>query len=295
MIGTLLFKDYRPLKVLYPHSAHLRHHRPCPRNSIVVEYFQTGLVPASPRPYFAASFMFLCGLSLATGLILDSVAKKSKENNGSYKPIKPIQNKKGSGLNPDPSISDLNTVPRTLAKSCTAWHLSMPLTLFCPLLRYRAISSLLSAANTLEPRPIIVRTDPSRGSGSENQRLATRRIAFKRTAAILYYIARFPAQQRIGKIMLVVRNRSPILHKLRRMEFQINISEHLLRNPSLDEALDPFRNRESAFRLTYPYRSSSRRHQASGDTQGRADSPQSHQDKLGSLIVHIAQVLTYPR
>ena len=27
--------------------------------------------------------------------------QKSKENNGSYKPIKPIQNKKRSGLNPD--------------------------------------------------------------------------------------------------------------------------------------------------------------------------------------------------
>lgn len=45
---------------------------------IVVEYFQTGLVPRFPTAMLAASFMFLCGLSLATGFILDSVAKVEK-------------------------------------------------------------------------------------------------------------------------------------------------------------------------------------------------------------------------
>ena len=46
---------------------------------IVVEYFHTGLVPRFPTAMLAASFMFLCGLSLATGFILDSVAKVEKK------------------------------------------------------------------------------------------------------------------------------------------------------------------------------------------------------------------------
>ena len=46
---------------------------------IVMEYFQTGLVPRFPTAILAASFMFLCGLSLATGLILDSVAKVERK------------------------------------------------------------------------------------------------------------------------------------------------------------------------------------------------------------------------
>ena len=46
---------------------------------IFIEYFQTGLVPRFPTAMLAASFMFLCGLSLATGFILDSVAKVEKK------------------------------------------------------------------------------------------------------------------------------------------------------------------------------------------------------------------------
>ena len=46
---------------------------------IVVEYFQTGLVPRFPTAMLAASIIFLCGLSLATGFILDSVAKVEKK------------------------------------------------------------------------------------------------------------------------------------------------------------------------------------------------------------------------
>ena len=46
---------------------------------VFVEYFQTGLVPRFPTAMLAASFMFLCGLSLATGFILDSVAKVEKK------------------------------------------------------------------------------------------------------------------------------------------------------------------------------------------------------------------------
>ena len=46
---------------------------------IIVEYFHTGLVPRFPTAMLAACFMFLCGLSLATGFILDSVAKVEKK------------------------------------------------------------------------------------------------------------------------------------------------------------------------------------------------------------------------
>lgn len=79
MIGTL-FKDYRPLKffslvALLFASIGLGLGIP-----IIVEYFQTGLVPRLPTAMLAASFMFLCGLSLATGFILDSVAKVEKSS-----------------------------------------------------------------------------------------------------------------------------------------------------------------------------------------------------------------------
>ena len=46
---------------------------------VPIEYRQTGLVPRFPTAMLAASFMFLCGLSLATGFILDSVAKVEKK------------------------------------------------------------------------------------------------------------------------------------------------------------------------------------------------------------------------
>ena len=78
MIGTL-FKDYRPLKffsliVLLFAAIGLALGIP-----IIIEYLRTGLVPRFPTAMLAASFMFLCGLSLATGLILDSVAKVEKK------------------------------------------------------------------------------------------------------------------------------------------------------------------------------------------------------------------------
>lgn len=46
---------------------------------IVVEYFQTGLVPRFPTAMLAASFMFLCGLSLATGFILIPWQRSKKQ------------------------------------------------------------------------------------------------------------------------------------------------------------------------------------------------------------------------
>ena len=74
MIGTL-FKDYRPLKFFSLVALLFAVIGLALGMPIVVEYFQTGLVPRFPTAMLAASFMFLCGLSLATGFILDSVAK----------------------------------------------------------------------------------------------------------------------------------------------------------------------------------------------------------------------------
>ena len=78
MIGTL-FKDYRPLKFFSLVALLFAVIGFALGMPIVVEYFQTGLVPRFPTAMLAASFMFLCGLSLATGFILDSVAKVEKK------------------------------------------------------------------------------------------------------------------------------------------------------------------------------------------------------------------------
>ncbi len=78
MIGTL-FKDYRPLKFFSLIAIIFAIIGLALGIPIVAEYFQTGLVPRFPTAMLAASFMFLCGLSLATGLILDSVAKVERK------------------------------------------------------------------------------------------------------------------------------------------------------------------------------------------------------------------------
>ena len=78
MIGTL-FKDYRPLKFFSLVALLFAVIGLALGMPIVVEYFQTGLVPRFPTAMLAASLMFLCGLSLATGFILDSVAKVEKK------------------------------------------------------------------------------------------------------------------------------------------------------------------------------------------------------------------------
>ena len=78
MIGTL-FKDYRPLKFFSLVALLFAIIGLVLGIPIFVEYFQTGLVPRFPTAMLAASFMFLCGLSLATGFILDSVAKVEKK------------------------------------------------------------------------------------------------------------------------------------------------------------------------------------------------------------------------
>ena len=78
MIGTL-FKDYRPLKFFSLIALLFAAIGLALGIPIIAEYLHTGLVPRFPTAMLAACFMFLCGLSLATGLILDSVAKVEKK------------------------------------------------------------------------------------------------------------------------------------------------------------------------------------------------------------------------
>lgn len=78
MIGTL-FKDYRPLKFFSLVALAFAFIGLALGIPIVTEYFATGLVPRFPTAMLAAAFMFLCGLSLATGFILDSVAKVERK------------------------------------------------------------------------------------------------------------------------------------------------------------------------------------------------------------------------
>lgn len=77
MIGAL-FKDYRPLKffslvALAFFGAGLALGIP-----VVREFLSTGLVPRFPTAILAAALVFLCALSLATGFILDAVAKSDR-------------------------------------------------------------------------------------------------------------------------------------------------------------------------------------------------------------------------
>ena len=46
---------------------------------VVAEFLRTGLVPRLPTAVLAVAFVFLCGLSFATGLILDNVAKTERK------------------------------------------------------------------------------------------------------------------------------------------------------------------------------------------------------------------------
>lgn len=78
MIGSL-FKNYRPLKffgliALLFFVLGLICGLP-----VIIEYFSTGLVPRLPTALLAVAFMFLAGLALATGMILDSVAKMERK------------------------------------------------------------------------------------------------------------------------------------------------------------------------------------------------------------------------
>lgn len=78
MIGTL-FKDYRPLKFFSLVALVFAAIGLILGIPLITEYLATGLVPRFPTAILAAAFMFLCGLSLATGFILDSVAKVERK------------------------------------------------------------------------------------------------------------------------------------------------------------------------------------------------------------------------
>lgn len=77
MIGTL-FKDYRPLKFFTLVALVLAIAGLLLGVPVIIGYFQTGLVPRLPTALLAVAFIFLCCLSLATGIILDSVAKSER-------------------------------------------------------------------------------------------------------------------------------------------------------------------------------------------------------------------------
>ena len=78
MIGTL-FKDYRPLKFFSLVSLVLFAIGLILGVPVIQEYLATGLVLRFPTAILAVAFMFLCGLALATGFILDSVAKVERK------------------------------------------------------------------------------------------------------------------------------------------------------------------------------------------------------------------------
>lgn len=78
MIGTL-FKDYRPLKFFSLASLLFCIVGLCAGVPVVTEYLDTGLVPRFPTAILAVAFMFIAELSLATGFILDAVAKVERK------------------------------------------------------------------------------------------------------------------------------------------------------------------------------------------------------------------------
>lgn len=78
MIGTL-FKDYRPLKFFSLASLALFVIGLILGIPVIQEFLATGLVLRFPTAILAVAFMFLCGLALATGFILDSVAKVERK------------------------------------------------------------------------------------------------------------------------------------------------------------------------------------------------------------------------
>lgn len=78
MIGVL-FKDYRPLKFFCLVALLLGMIGLALGIPVITEYLATGLVPRLPTAILAVAFIFLCGLSLVTGMILDSVAKVERK------------------------------------------------------------------------------------------------------------------------------------------------------------------------------------------------------------------------
>lgn len=74
-----LFKNYRPLKLFSLAALVLAAIGLLLGIPVIVEFFETGLVPRLPTALLATAFMFLCGLSFATGLVLDNLAKTERK------------------------------------------------------------------------------------------------------------------------------------------------------------------------------------------------------------------------
>ena len=77
MIGTL-FKDYRPLKFFSLVALLFTIIGLVFGVSVIIEYFQTGLVPRLPTALLAVALIFLACLALVAGFVLDSVAKSER-------------------------------------------------------------------------------------------------------------------------------------------------------------------------------------------------------------------------
>lgn len=77
MVGTL-FKDYRPLKFFSLVALSFFIVGMAQGLLVIHEFVATGIVPRFPTAILAAALMFLCALSLATGFILDAVAKSDR-------------------------------------------------------------------------------------------------------------------------------------------------------------------------------------------------------------------------
>lgn len=78
MIGTL-FKDYRPLKFFSLVALAFCIGGLFAGMPVVTEYLATGLVPRFPTAILAAALMSMAAISLATGFILDAVAKVERK------------------------------------------------------------------------------------------------------------------------------------------------------------------------------------------------------------------------
>ena len=73
-----LFKNYRPLKFFGLVAVVFFLLGLACGVPVILDYLATGLVLRFPTAILAAALMFLCALSLATGLILDTVAKNDR-------------------------------------------------------------------------------------------------------------------------------------------------------------------------------------------------------------------------
>lgn len=77
-IIVTLFMDYRQLKFFSLAALIFAAIRLIQGVPLIAEYLATGLIPRLPTAILVVAFIFLCGLSLATGLILNFAAKMER-------------------------------------------------------------------------------------------------------------------------------------------------------------------------------------------------------------------------